>query len=171
MNFIHHRTIENLRLTTKTIAPRKLSNIDGSNNATAWVTQEFQGELTIGAHKSMEKFAVANIGEYDLVIGHHFLRQHKPTVKWNEDKPDRLIFASERCSRHCLPFPADVYRVESSSHNAEIHYLNQLPETLLSQVCAMRIESHLHIDASESHSATIAGKHQKPERPLTDLIP
>lgn len=167
MNFVHPRFIKKNNLSTTRVTVRSLTNVDGSTNKTGKVDQELRGRMKIGAHTSKDRFAVADIGRYDVIIGRHFLRRHDPQVEWKEHEADRLVFSSAYCSKNCLPFPADVYGETNQSKWKDVAALEAIPEKLLQEICTAWLE----IGASESHSARIAAKGPQEERPVEELVP
>jgi hypothetical protein len=111
MTFVHPKFVEAYGLRGHPIPPRTLLNIDGSVNKTKQITEEVREPLVIGNHRSDEKFVVANIGRYDVVLGRDVLRRHDPDIAWSETEPERMVFSSKRCSQRCLSAPADVYGI------------------------------------------------------------
>ncbi|KAG8916674.1 hypothetical protein FRC01_002921 [Tulasnella sp. 417] len=148
--------------------PKNISAIEAAEEIIE-VPTEGQGKET-SAHKSKEKYAVAEIGRYDVIIGRHFLRRHKPHVEWNETTPDRLVFSSEYCSQHCLPFPIDVLGIRDDEEEKyqDIDYLESIPEVIVKEACSMWLSE---INSSQSISARIEEGQVKPTQPIEEVVP
>ncbi|KAG9017548.1 hypothetical protein FRB90_000799 [Tulasnella sp. 427] len=145
--------------------PKRLTNIDGSENKTANVTEETVAKLHIGSHTSEETFLKAEIGKYGIVLGRTFVQKHQPTVEWSEEEPDRIVFTSRQCSKNCLPQPIDAYGEIEPQPSESIHmqFTDAIPKELHQENTEKWVKD-LIIAATTSHSARIANQ----ENPRTE---
>lgn len=111
--FINSSLVQNQLIPIIPIPPRPAYTINGEPIQDGGITHAAHGELIIENHKNKQKFYVADIGRYDVIIGLTWIRQHKPQIEWSMDEADRMVFSSRHCSHHCLPVPMDAYGVDS----------------------------------------------------------
>ena len=65
-------------------------------NAIGMITHEVDIGLCIGSHEEIATFAVADIGDDDIILGIDWLREHNPEVDWRKEH-----IAFTRCPRKC----------------------------------------------------------------------
>ena len=95
--FIHPRLVKEKNITTRRLPqPIQLRNIDNSMNAIGMITHEADIGLRIGSHEEIATFAVADIGDDDIILGIDWLREHNPEVDWCKEH-----IAFTRCPRKC----------------------------------------------------------------------
>ena len=95
--FIHPRLVKEKNITTQRFPqPIQLRNIDNSMNAIGMITHEADIGLRIGSHEEIATFAVADIGDDDIILGIDWLRKHNPEVDWRKEH-----IAFTRCPRKC----------------------------------------------------------------------
>ena len=95
--FIHPRLVKEKNITTRRLPqPIQLRNIDNSMNAIGMITHEADIGLRIGSHEEIATFAVADIGDDDIILGIDWLREHNPEVDWR-----KAHIAFTRCPRKC----------------------------------------------------------------------
>lgn len=125
----------------------------------------------IGSHKSRERFTVVNISQFDIIIGRHFLQLHKPTVQWHEDQPNQLVFDLAYCSKHCLPFPIDVYGISKAQQEKEdIAALEQIPHCIPLEAY-QKWKDNLQITVTQSFLVKITSKEQKESQSVEEIGP
>ena len=84
--FIHPRLVKAKNISTRQLPqPIPLRNIDNSMNAIGMITHEAEIGLRIGAHEETATFAVADIGDDDIILGIDWLREHNPEVDWHNE--------------------------------------------------------------------------------------
>src|SRR5258708_31359727 len=72
--------------TTPLPQPVLLHNIDGSTNEHGSITEEVHTLLRFGQHLERAQFAVTNLGQQSVIIGHPWLSHHNPEVDWAAQK-------------------------------------------------------------------------------------
>jgi len=55
--------------------------------------------MDISSHRELATFQVANLQNHEVILGMPWLREHNPTIDWNDK---RITFNSERCTTCCL---------------------------------------------------------------------
>jgi hypothetical protein len=82
-NFIHPRFAERMRLGTKKLKqPRKIWNIDGTQNKGGLLTEYIDLDVqTKHIHKEM-RFLVTDLGGEDLILGYPWLSTFEPQITW-----------------------------------------------------------------------------------------
>src|SRR6266446_5841881 len=79
--------------TTPLPQPILLHNVDGSANEHGSITEEVHTLLHFGQHSERAQFAVTNLGQQSVIIGHPWLSHHNPEVDW----------AAQKVSMTCCP--------------------------------------------------------------------
>src|SRR5258707_15358129 len=72
--------------TTPLPQPILLHNADGSANEHGSITEEVHTLLHFGQHSERAQFAVTNLGQQSVIIGHPWLSHHNPEVDWTAQK-------------------------------------------------------------------------------------
>jgi hypothetical protein len=82
-NFIHPRFAERMRLGTKKLTqPRKIWNIDGTQNKGGLLTEYIDLDVqTKHIHKEM-RFLVTDLGGEDIILGYPWLSTFEPQITW-----------------------------------------------------------------------------------------
>jgi hypothetical protein len=76
--------------------PIPVQNVDGMPNENGAITEELEALLTFGQHTERARFAVTNLGQQSLIIGHSWLLHHNPEVDWVRQK-----VVMSRCPSSC----------------------------------------------------------------------
>jgi hypothetical protein len=84
-NFIHPKLIKRLGLGTQTLdRPRKIWNIDGTNNRGGELTHFVDLDVRTGKREEQMRFLVTDLGGEDLVLGYPWLATFEPQFNWRE---------------------------------------------------------------------------------------
>ena len=84
-NFIDPRLIKRLGLgTTKLDRPRKIWNIDGTNNRAGMITDYVDLEVRTGKKEAQMRFLITDLGLEDLILGYPWLATFEPRFSWKE---------------------------------------------------------------------------------------
>jgi hypothetical protein len=84
-NFIHPKLIKRLGLGTQNLdRPRKIWNIDGTNNRGGELTRFVDLEVRTGKREEKMHFLVTDLGGEDLVLGYPWLATFEPKFNWRE---------------------------------------------------------------------------------------
>jgi len=81
---------------------------DGKPSAMGPVTHMTKVPMDISSHRELATFQVANLQNYEVIRGMPWLREHNPTINWNDKK---IRFNSERCTTWCLKGSPVAYAV------------------------------------------------------------
>ena len=82
-NFIDPRLIMRLGLRTRNLErPRKIWNIDGTNNQAGMLTQYVDLSVRTGKREEMMRFLVTSLGNEDLILGYPWLTTFEPQFNW-----------------------------------------------------------------------------------------
>jgi len=92
----------------KAKSPRKIYLADGKPSAMGPVTHLTQVPMDISSHREGATFQVANLQNHEVIPGMPWLREHNPTIDWNDK---RITLNSERCTTWCLKGWAVAYAV------------------------------------------------------------
>jgi len=79
--------------------PREIYLADGKPSAMGPVTHITKVPMDISSHRELATFQVANLQNHEVILGMPWLREHNPTIDWNNK---RITFNSERCTTWCL---------------------------------------------------------------------
>src|SRR6185369_7041967 len=85
-----------LGLTTRNIDPIKITNKDGSKNASNITDKEATFTLELPYHASSTKALVYNIGKSDILLGKDWLKIHNLEINWKTRQYEFI-----RCSSQC----------------------------------------------------------------------
>jgi len=95
----------------KMIQAKNLGEIylpDGKPSAMGPVTHMTKVPMDISSHRKVATFQVANLQNHEVILGILWLREHNPTIDWNDE---RITFNSERCTTWCLRSSPVAYGV------------------------------------------------------------
>ena len=94
---INKRFVEKNEIPTKRMPrPIPIYNADGTLNKDGTIKEYVEVRMIIQDHVERIQFAVSNIGESDVFIGHEWLKKHNPKVDWRKSA---LFFT--RCPDEC----------------------------------------------------------------------
>jgi len=79
--------------------PRQIYLADGKPSAMGPVTHMTTVPMDISSHRELVTFQVADLQNHEVILGIPWLREHNPTIDWNDT---RITFNSERCMTWCL---------------------------------------------------------------------
>ena len=79
--------------------PREIYLVEGKPSAMGLVTHMTKVPMDISSHRKLATFQVANLQNYEVILGMPWLRKHNPTIDWNDKK---ITFNDERCTTWCL---------------------------------------------------------------------
>ena len=79
--------------------PREIYLADGKPRAMGPVTHMTKVPMDLSSHRELATFQVANLQNHEVILGMPWLREHNPTIDWNDK---RITFNSERCTTWCL---------------------------------------------------------------------
>jgi len=88
--------------------PREIYLADGKPSAMGPVTHMTKVPMDISSHRELATFQVANLQNHEVILGMPWLREHNPTIDWNDQ---RITFNSERCTTWCLKSSPIAYAV------------------------------------------------------------
>jgi len=88
--------------------PREIYLADGKPSAMSPVTHMTKVSMDISSHRELVTFQVANLQSHEVILGMPWLREHNPTIDWNDK---RITFNSERCTTWCLKSSPVAYVV------------------------------------------------------------
>jgi len=79
--------------------PMEIYLADGKPSAVGPLTHMTKVPMDISSHRELATFQVANVQNHEVILGMPWLREHNPTIDWNDK---RITFNSERCTTWCL---------------------------------------------------------------------
>jgi hypothetical protein len=86
-NFIDQWTVEKLNLGTwKIPMPRKVLNIDGTQNQAGLIEWSVHLHLRRGEQQIRTQFFVTNLGKDYIILGYSWLKAFNPNIDWKEGK-------------------------------------------------------------------------------------
>jgi len=88
--------------------PREIYLADGKPSAMGPVTHRTKVPMDISSHRELATFQVVNLQNHEVILGMPRLREHNPTIDWNDK---RITFNSERCTTWCLKSSPVAYAV------------------------------------------------------------
>jgi len=88
--------------------PREIYLADGKPSAMRSVTHMTKVPMDISSHRELATFQVANLQNHEVILGMAWLREHNPTINWNDK---RITFNSERCTTWCLKGSPVAYAI------------------------------------------------------------
>jgi len=92
----------------KAKSPSEIYLADGKPSAMGPVTHRMKVPMDISSHRELASLQVANLQNHEVILGMPWLREHNPTINWNDK---RLTFNSERCTTWCLKSSPSPYGV------------------------------------------------------------
>ena len=88
-NFIHPRFIRRLALGTQKLeCPRKIWNIDGTNNKAGRIAEYVDLSVQTGKKQNKMRFLVTDLGHEDLILGYPWLAMFEPRFSWADGTID-----------------------------------------------------------------------------------
>ena len=97
--------VERLKLPTKKLPrPINVYNADGQPNAGGPITECVMAELLVGKHREKIVLAVTDLGDGEVFLGHDWLAEHDPIIKWSEGT---ISFDNCLCQRRSGPDPEE----------------------------------------------------------------
>jgi len=72
--------------------PREIYLVDGKPSAMGPVTHMTNVPIDISSHRELATIQVANLQNHAVILGMPWLREHNPTIDWNDK---RITFNSE----------------------------------------------------------------------------
>jgi len=66
--------------------PREVYLADGKPSAMGPVTHMTKVPMDISSHRAVATFQVANLQNHEVILGMPWLRQHNPTIDWNDKR-------------------------------------------------------------------------------------
>jgi len=88
--------------------PRDIYLADGKPSAMGPVTHMTKVPMDISSHRELATFQVANLQNHEVILGMPWLKEHNPTIDWNDK---RITFNRERCTTWCLKSSPVAYTV------------------------------------------------------------
>jgi len=88
--------------------PREIYLVDGKPRAMGPVTHMTKVPMDISSHRELATFQVANLQNHEVILGMPWVREHNPTIDWNDK---RITFNSERCTTWYLKSSPVAYAV------------------------------------------------------------
>jgi len=92
----------------KAKCPREIYLADGKPSAMGPVTHMTKVPMDISNHREMANFQVANLQNHEVILAMPWLREHNPTIDWNDK---RITFNSERCTTWSLKSSHVAYSI------------------------------------------------------------
>ena len=88
-NFVHPRLIRRLALGTQKLErPRKIWNINGTNNKAGRITEYVDLSIQTRKKKNKMRFLVMDLGHEDLILGYPWLATFEPKFSWADGTID-----------------------------------------------------------------------------------
>jgi len=88
--------------------PMEIYLADGKPSAMGPITQLTKVPMDISSHRELAPSLVANLQNHEVILGMPWLREHNPTMNWNDKG---ITFNSERCTTWCLKGSLVAYAV------------------------------------------------------------
>jgi hypothetical protein len=84
-NFIDPRLIKRLGLGTQKLErPKKIWNIDGTNNKAGLIQDYVDLEVRTGDKEKQMRFLITDLGLEDLILGYPWLAAFEPQFQWKD---------------------------------------------------------------------------------------
>ena len=84
-NFIDPRLIKCLKLGGRRLdRPRKIRNINGTNNRAGLLTDYVKLEVQTGKETANMEFLISDLGMEDMILGYPWLAQFEPQFSWKD---------------------------------------------------------------------------------------
>jgi hypothetical protein len=135
---------------TKLPRPIPVYNADGKPNAAGPISHMVTMELHINSHVEKVDFAVTDLGDGEVFLGHDWLKRHNPTVNWQDGL---LVF--NRCPPECLPI-LDIGSIDFDPKKVEYPHSQLTVERILMVDLqpVMNIRARGTISTELAHQAT-----------------
>jgi len=88
--------------------PREIYLVDGKPRAMGPVTHMTKVLMDISSNRELATFQGANLQNHEVILRMPWLREHNPTIDWNDKT---ITFNSERCTTWCLKCSPVAYTV------------------------------------------------------------
>jgi len=88
--------------------PREIYLADGKPSTINPITHMTKVPMDISSHRELATFQVANLQNHEVILGMPWLREHNPTIDWNDK---RIKFNSERCTTWCFKSSPVAYAI------------------------------------------------------------
>ena len=86
-NFMDHRMIQRLGIGTRTLPePRRVFNVDGTENKGGTLTDYCTLRVRRGEHESLQKFYITHLGSERAIFGYPWLKEFRPSIDWDQGK-------------------------------------------------------------------------------------
>ena len=86
-DFIDQEICDEHRIkTVKATNAREIYLTDGKPSAMGPVTHIAKVPMDINSHRKFATFQVANLQHHEVILGMPWLKEHNPTINWNEKK-------------------------------------------------------------------------------------
>src|SRR5216684_5903392 len=79
------------------LKPRRVRNVDGTNNHLGEVTKEVKFQLFHESHCQNHRFLIADIGDDDIILGYPFFEATNPMINWSTGKIHGALVLTEIC--------------------------------------------------------------------------
>jgi len=96
--------------------PREIYLADGKPSPMEPVPHLTKVPMDISRHRELATFQVANLHNHEVILAMPWLKQHNPTIDWNDEKN---TFNSERCTTWCLQSTLIAYAVPEEKAQEE----------------------------------------------------
>jgi hypothetical protein len=84
-NFMDQRMISQLKIGTKQLpTPRKVHNVDGTENWSGTITEYCSLWIRIGACEALQRFFITNLGHNRAIFSYPWLKFFNPRVDWTQ---------------------------------------------------------------------------------------
>ena len=84
-NFIDPRLLKRLKLGSRKLdRPRKIWNIDGTNNKAGLLTDYVELEVRTGKETANMEFLITDLGMEDMILGYPWLARFEPRFSWKD---------------------------------------------------------------------------------------
>jgi len=92
----------------KAKTPREICLADRKPRAIGPITHMTKVPMDISSHRELATFPVANLQNHEVILGMPGLREHNPTIDWNDK---RITFKRKRGTTWCLKGSPVAYAV------------------------------------------------------------
>jgi len=89
--------------------PREIHLADGKPSTMGPVPHMTKVPMDISSHRELATLQVANLQNHAVILRMPWLREHNPTIDWNDKK---ITFNSERCTTWCLNSSPVAYAIQ-----------------------------------------------------------
>ena len=102
--------------------PREIYLTDGKPSTMGPVTHMTKLLMDISCHRELATFQVAKLQNHKGILGMPWLREHNPTMDWNDK---RITFNSELCPTWCLKSTPVAFAVREEKALEENHNITK----------------------------------------------